>query len=666
VEYLQPSGIPGPEHAILPAMRQFIQLLLVLLTSLPVWASENPEYSLQIVNAQGPSQLEICENAQFNLIIRNTGTISWDPDEGFALGAHWRKPGGEILKWDGPRTQLPHPIGPGEEIHIRARCIAPEKCGPTLLEWDIVKEGLLWVSKQMDQRPRQTPVRVLPSPSFSILQRENIIGATAESSRELSLRIRNTGGTTWNDEISLATHWVSADGSREILEGPRTRIDHPVKPGEDLKITARIDVPGDTGRWLLSWDMVRENHYWFSEFMPKAVPPQVFIVLPRCAIAWPVLAMELLLILFLLGVRRRWWPGFRAASRVDLIWLVLAGILVEIHVLPGPETLWTSLILLVVLGLLLDLLPEKFRPFITFSGGSLLICLLLIDRVYLRFFGDLPSLGSLLMLGQTDEISSSIRSLIQSSDLMLALTIPLGLLVILLRKKEERRTPLFPRFARAGLGILAATSLLVFLQHQPAVAQVFRRARVAEFTGVSAAHCLDTVSWIHRKILRTPISSARLRKITEYFQSTEENRAGVSPFFGAARNLNLVLIQVESLQEFMLGLEIAHQTVMPTLQRWASEGIHFTGVTDQTGLGRSSDAELLSQVSLLPLPDGAPVARIVIFLWPGWPGPRAIRPCPRFPSILLSGIAAKTIVPTDTCGPSLLRILLRAESSDGD
>ena len=51
---------------------------------------------------------------------------------------------------------------------------------------------------------------------------------------------------------------------------------------------------------------------------------------------------------------------------------------------------------------------------------------------------------------------------------------------------------------------------------------------------------------------------------------------------------------------------------MPHLRRWASDGVRFTNVTDQTSEGRTSDAEFASLVSLLPLDHGA-----VAFRFPG-------------------------------------------------
>ena len=88
-------------------------------------------------------------------------------------------------------------------------------------------------------------------------------------------------------------------------------------------------------------------------------------------------------------------------------------------------------------------------------------------------------------------------------------------------------------------------------------------------------------------------------------------RAG-GPSFGAARGKNLIVVQVESLQDFVVDFAIGGQDVMPHLRRWTADSLRFTNVTDQTSEGRTSDAEFTTMASLLPLDHGA-----VAFRFPG-------------------------------------------------
>lgn len=590
----------------LDMIRMSLSLLLMFAPLAPAFG-ENLQLSLRILDVQGPRKVAASGTAGFEIKIKNTGTVGWDPEKGFALGAHWLRPDGKVLKWDGPRTRLPSTIMPGDILEIHAICEAPESPGPALLSWDIVEEGLQWVSRAMERPPPPLPVEILRGPGFSLEHAAPLGWALAGSTREIKLEIRNTGGSAWQlgEGLAIAAHWETPDGGRKVFDGVRSSIDHEVAPGETLKLRALLEIPKNPGRWMLRWDMVREGHYWFSEKMQQELPAMLVVVLPSCAEAWPALLTTGVLFLFLIGFRRSWWPGAWGAEHIDLIWLTLIPLLIELQVLPGPEPWWISFCLLLVLAISVDLFPFRIRPAFSFSIGALFISLFLIDRIYLRFFGDLPSLGATALLGQGDEISASIGSLARPADMALALCIPLGILLVFFQSKPTTTALLKGRILRALMATGAGLLLLFSLQQLPAVSQVFRRAQVAENTGVAAAHLLDIGSWIRRNLLRPHLSKQVLRKITGYFAQSSANRRGLPPFFGAGAGDNLVLIQVESLQEFMVDLDIKGEPVMPTLRRWAAEGVLFTESTDETGQGRSSDAELLTQVSLLPLPNGA-------------------------------------------------------------
>src|SRR6185436_7879883 len=94
-----------------------------------------------------------------------------------------------------------------------------------------------------------------------------------------------------------------------------------------------------------------------------------------------------------------------------------------------------------------------------------------------------------------------------------------------------------------------------------------------------------------------------------WFAGRAPLRAGSNAEFGVARNKNLIVIQVESLQDFVVDFKVGEQEVMPRLSRWATDSLRFTNVSDQTSEGRTSDAEFLTLASLLPLDHGAAAFR---------------------------------------------------------
>ncbi|MCL2436485.1 MAG: LTA synthase family protein [Clostridiales bacterium] len=73
------------------------------------------------------------------------------------------------------------------------------------------------------------------------------------------------------------------------------------------------------------------------------------------------------------------------------------------------------------------------------------------------------------------------------------------------------------------------------------------------------------------------------------------------PFFGAAEGRNLIVIQIESLQNFVIGLEYNGQEVTPVLNRLIAEEntTYFDNFFQQVASGNTSDAEFTANHAIL-------------------------------------------------------------------
>jgi lipoteichoic acid synthase len=105
--------------------------------------------------------------------------------------------------------------------------------------------------------------------------------------------------------------------------------------------------------------------------------------------------------------------------------------------------------------------------------------------------------------------------------------------------------------------------------------------------------------------LRAPALDTDARERLERFASSRASTR--APGEGLAAGSNVVLIQVESLNSWVVGLELGGVQVAPALGALARRGLFFPNTLDQTGSGRSSDADHLVLVSQHPLPE-APIS----------------------------------------------------------
>jgi len=73
------------------------------------------------------------------------------------------------------------------------------------------------------------------------------------------------------------------------------------------------------------------------------------------------------------------------------------------------------------------------------------------------------------------------------------------------------------------------------------------------------------------------------------------------PWFGKYKGKNVIFIQLESFQQFLLHHKVEGQEVTPFLNQLANENISFTEIYSQFAMGHTSDVELAVLHSLYPL-----------------------------------------------------------------
>ncbi len=454
------------------------------------------------------------------------------------------------------------------------------------------------------------------------------------------LVIANSGSRPWDPaRIHASYHWLFliprelASRSRwnvPYQNGIRSELGGPVAPGGTVRVEGRLLAPTVPGVYWLQWDMVDEGAVWFAQVAPRQ-PRTLVLVAPP--LMW--LFAPLPLIVAVMGAVRATANATRVAaprsrvSRIDLpydvLWcgtVLLAKPFVIIHdALLEPTRVAYWLIAALALGISagLALLPRRLRLWSSLAIGLFASGLILSDVVYYRFFGDVLSAPALLGAHQTGQVWGSIRSLVTPELAWLVIDCPFAVwMVIGGTRAGGRELDWHRRLAVtvATLGAVALAGLAIGAPRALAATpldQMFRNRAVVEQLGPFGYHAYDAWAYARTVWWKPAVTDAAIAEAVDWFARRAPLRSGpASPAFGAARGQNLIVVQVESLQDFVVDLSVDGQEVMPHLRRWSRDSIRFTNVTDQTSEGRTSDAEFTTQTSLLPLDHGA-----VAFRYPG-------------------------------------------------
>ncbi len=448
--------------------------------------------------------------------------------------------------------------------------------------------------------------------------------------------VTNTGQQAWDPaRVHVSYHWLwlvpreLASRSRVLpyQEGIRTELGRRVAPGERTTVEARLLAPRLPGLYWLQWDMVEEDVTWFVQVSPRQPRFLVLIVpVPSLADTASVLPFALALAgLLLLGRLARGgsssagWLAY--AGTADVVWCVSALLAKpfilyqEARLAPSALAVWLTIAVAVLLpALLLFVLPRAVRAWALVVLGAFGSILVLSDIVYYRFFGDVLSMPALLEAGQTGHVAASIRSLLTPGLVWLVVDLPVAVwLAARLQRGAglERGTRRAARIAAAGAAAVSMTGLLTLPLVTPAalnsvnLTQVFSARALIDDLGAYGYHVYDAWSYLRASVFRRPATAEQRADAVGWFGARVPLRKGQGPWFGAARGRNLIVVQVESMQDFVVDATVGGQAVMPHLHGWSREALRFTDVSDQTSEGRTSDAEFVSLTSLLPTEHGA-------------------------------------------------------------
>jgi lipoteichoic acid synthase len=448
------------------------------------------------------------------------------------------------------------------------------------------------------------------------------------------LSLTNTGTASWNPQrVHLSYHWLWI-APRELLRrsrnvpyqgGIRTDLERPIAAGSGDNVDGRLLAPSWPGVYWLQWDMVEEGVTWFSQVSPRQ-PRTLVVVLPTpFALFAPMPLFVALLGVYSIGAIERRRDGansglFRFAVISDLWWAAAAlfskplVLLSQALLEPTPVAIWLMVVAAFAPVLLLALLlGRRARGWPLFVLGALGSLIVLADLIYFRFFGDMLSIPALLGIRQTPRVVASIRSLFALRMLWLVVDLPFAAwLVVRLRHtrafdRQPARRPVVQAVVVAAMLVVAGVALSARQVLAGAeLDRVFRNRAVMEQLGPYGFHVYDAWTYARAFALRAPATKEEIDRLASWFEQRAPLRAGGnSPYFGAARGRNLIVIQVESLQAFVVDYRVSGQEVMPHLRRWEGDSLRFTNVSDQTNEGRTSDAEFTTMVSLLPLDHGA-------------------------------------------------------------
>lgn len=224
--------------------------------------------------------------------------------------------------------------------------------------------------------------------------------------------------------------------------------------------------------------------------------------------------------------------------------------------------------------------------------------------VYARYFGEVVTPLALSAAGQLGETGGSVVELLELRDILYFIDLPAWFWLLWRARPAEFSLPRRgTERLLAGAAWVAAVAVFALQVHGITQQEGLLASRTVSWQrGVFAYQVASVLPQPEARIaggvdVRDPASvSAAIERLKG--ASGGERRFGVDS--GVAEGASVILVQVEAMQEVVIGLEIDGREITPALNDLAERSYFFDDGYCQIGGGNTADAEFVSMTSIYP------------------------------------------------------------------
>ncbi|WP_240628462.1 LTA synthase family protein [Bacillus salacetis] len=247
---------------------------------------------------------------------------------------------------------------------------------------------------------------------------------------------------------------------------------------------------------------------------------------------------------------------------------------------------------------------KTFKPVLFWISWIVANALLYGDLLYYRFYTDFVTLPILFQFDNVGGLGPSTLELMSPWDLLLFI----DLLIIpwLLRKKTDKAAVIQSRqkvwYASTGLILVLVTVGFGLIRSPYLFSASYDRDGLVKAIGPYNYHLYDFALGAVTPLGSTLATKADAQPSEEYLKNKETESTDL---FGVAEGRNVVLISMESTQDFVINRKIDDEEITPFLNDLIDDSFYFSNIYDQTAQGKTSDSEFMIDTGLYPLASGS-------------------------------------------------------------
>lgn len=260
------------------------------------------------------------------------------------------------------------------------------------------------------------------------------------------------------------------------------------------------------------------------------------------------------------------------------------------------------------------LIPRRARGPGVGILGLVLSFLAMADILHMRIFGNVMPVGSHGSIFQLWDVRASIGALFEKRDAGILLYVATAAAVLALFRVKRIEGLLPVRVLAYVLPVVVTGYFFVppvkadvttFLGSKWAT-EVLNREDQVWNAGFLEAHVREISLNIKHELEKKNPTPAELEQVETYYKDDHaEHFTQDLPTFGQYKGRNLLVIQIEAFEEWLIGTTINGQEITPNLNRLRDHGVYYPNIFNEVATTPTADCEYLFLNSNHPLPDGA-------------------------------------------------------------
>jgi lipoteichoic acid synthase len=256
------------------------------------------------------------------------------------------------------------------------------------------------------------------------------------------------------------------------------------------------------------------------------------------------------------------------------------------------------------------LFKNRLRLWYLVSINLIISVILIIDVWYYRYVGTMPSFYVIMQTANLENMWEGIITIMRVMDAVFIIDI-FVLIFIVIKYKNLYKSIKTKLYWFVILSFFASVCILFrplshYFSDNPHAKGAFKVVDNEKSTiNLSAIgyHILDVYTFL-KDYRPYKLSGNEMKEISEWLNNNMEILPD-NKYKGLFKDKNLLVIQVESLENCVIGKSINGQEVTPNLNKLLNNSIYFSNIYEQVNEGVSSDADFLINTSIYPVRKGS-------------------------------------------------------------